>query len=73
MNPTDSNADKTPRPIPSDQAQQGQPSPDPVLERPDPATETVDKVITPTAIKEQAEQADEIKRRLAEAERKARG
>lgn len=68
----DKHADKVPRPISSEQAQQGEQVPDPVLERPDPDTEAVDKVITPTAIKEQEEQAEAIKRRLAEVERKAR-
>lgn len=71
MNPTDPNqGDKVPRPIASDQAQKGKPSPDPVLERPDPDTETIDKVITPTSIKAQEEQTREIERRLAVAEKK---
>lgn len=71
MNPTDpKQGDKVPRPIASDQAQKGKPSPDPVLERPDPDTETIDKVITPTSIKAQEEQTREIERRLAEAEKK---
>ena len=65
-------ADKVPRPISSEQAQQGEPSPDPVLERPDPDTEAVDKVITPTSIKEQQAQTEAIKRRLAEVEDKKR-
>ncbi|HDS1737194.1 hypothetical protein [Pseudomonas sp. BP8] len=64
--------DKVPRPISSEQAQQGESSPDPVLERPDPNTEAVDKVITPTSIKEQEEQARQIERRLADVENKAR-
>lgn len=71
MNPSDpKQGDKVPRPIASDQAQKGKPSPDPVLERPDPDTETIDKVITPTSIKAQEEQTREIERRLAEAEKK---
>lgn len=71
MNPTNpKQGDKVPRPIASDQAQKGKPSPDPVLERPDPDTETIDKVITPTSIKAQEEQTREIERRLAEAEKK---
>lgn len=63
--------DKTPRPVSSEEAQKGQTRhPDePVLERPDPDTETVDKVITPTSIKEKEEQARLIKERLAENER----
>ena len=71
MNRTESKAaDKVPRPISSEQAQRGEGSPDPVLERPEPGTETVDKVITPTSIKEQEEQAEAIKRQLAEVENK---
>ncbi|MBA6115215.1 hypothetical protein JET76_00575 [Pseudomonas putida] len=65
-------ADKVPRPISSEQAQQGEASPDPVLERPDPDTEAVDKVITPTSIKEQEAQARKIERTLADVEQKAR-
>lgn len=65
-------ADKVPRPISSDQAQKSEPSPDPVLEQPDPDTEVVDKVITPTSIKQQQQQTLEIERRLAEAEKKNR-
>ncbi|HEK1690055.1 TPA: hypothetical protein SMR48_001267 [Pseudomonas putida] len=65
-------ADKVPRPISSEHAQQGEPSPEPVLERPDPDTEAVDKVITPTSIKEQQAQTEAIKRRLADVEDKKR-
>lgn len=73
MNRTESKAaDKVPRPISSEQAQRGEGSPVPVLERPEPGTETVDKVITPTSIKEQEEQAEAIKRQLAEVENKTR-
>lgn len=64
--------DKTPQPVSSEQAQKGQPSPDPVLERPNPETEAVDKVITPTSIKEKQDEAREIEERLAEVERKGR-
>ena len=64
--------DKVPKPLSSEQAQQGEREPDPVLERPDPATEAVDKVITPTSIKEQEQQTRQIERRLAEADKKAR-
>ncbi|KTC25158.1 hypothetical protein AO392_13035 [Pseudomonas putida] len=71
MKPTDTKqGDKVPRPLSSDQAQKGTPSPDPVLEQPDPDTEAVDKVITPTSIKEQEEKTHEIQRRLAEAQGK---
>ncbi|QBF26765.1 hypothetical protein EXN22_14070 [Pseudomonas tructae] len=65
-------ADKTPRPISSEQAQQGKPAPDPVLEQPDPDTEAVDKVITPTSIKQQEDQARAIERRLHDVDEKAR-
>lgn len=60
--------DKTPNPVSSEQAQKGlaRDSDEPVLERPDPDTETVDKVITPTSIKEKAEEARQIEERLAE-------
>lgn len=64
-------ADKTPRPISSEQAQKGRPAPDPVLERPDPDTEAVDKVITPTSIKEQEEQTRAIEKRLRDVDDKA--
>ncbi|MGJ7547927.1 hypothetical protein [Pseudomonas alloputida] len=64
--------DKVPRPLSSEEAQQGERVPDPVLERPDRDTEAVDKVITPTSIKEQEEQTRQIKQRLAEADKKAR-
>lgn len=56
--------DKVPNPISSEQAQRGESAPNQVLERPEPNTEAVDKVITPTSIKEQEEQTREIKRRL---------
>lgn len=65
-------ADKTPQPLSSEDAQKGEPSPDPVLEQPDPDTEAVDKVITPTSIKEKEQETREIERRLAEAEEKVR-
>ncbi|OLS60189.1 hypothetical protein [Pseudomonas putida] len=65
-------ADKTPQPLSSEDAQKGAPSPDPVLEQPDPDTEAVDKLITPTSIKETEEQTREIERRLAEVEEKER-
>lgn len=65
-------ADKTPQPLSSEDAQQGAPSPDPVLEQPDPRTEAVDKVITPTSIKEKEQETREIEQRLAEAEKKGR-
>ncbi|MFJ4156681.1 hypothetical protein ACIPZF_18015 [Pseudomonas sp. NPDC089752] len=64
--------DKVPRPLSSEEAQQGDRAPDPVLERPDRDTDAVDKVITPTSIKELEEQARQINQQLAEAEKKAR-
>ncbi|WP_312935862.1 hypothetical protein [Pseudomonas sp.] len=69
MKPTDSNpADKVPRPISSEQAQKGEGSPDPVLEQGDPRTKVIDKVITPTSVKELEEQTREINERLCEVE-----
>jgi len=64
--------DKVPRPISSEEAQRGEKAPDPVLERPDPDTEVVDKVITPTSIKEQEEQTHKTRQRLADVEDKER-
>ena len=64
--------DKVPRAISSEEAQQGERAPDPVLERPDPDTEAVDKVITPTSIKEQEEMTRETRERLAEVDDKKR-
>jgi hypothetical protein len=43
-----------------------------VLEQPDPDTEAVDKLITPTSIKEQEEMTSETKERLAEVDDKKR-
>lgn len=63
-------SDTVPRPISSEQAQRGEAAPDPVLETPDADTEVVDKVITPTSIKEQEELTHKIKERLAEVESK---
>ncbi len=47
-------ADKTSNPISSEQAQKGAGTldKDQALERPDPNTESVDKVLTPTSIKD---------------------
>ncbi|WP_085677356.1 MULTISPECIES: hypothetical protein [unclassified Pseudomonas] len=64
--------DKVPRAISSEEAQQGERAPDPVLKRPDPDTEAVDKVITPTSIKEQEEMTRETRERLAEVDDKKR-
>ncbi|MBA6097358.1 MULTISPECIES: hypothetical protein [Pseudomonas] len=62
--------DKVPRPISSEEAQRGEQVPGPVLEKPDPKTETVDKVITPTSIKEQEAETEAIKRQLAQVDEK---
>ncbi|MBF8658294.1 hypothetical protein [Pseudomonas putida] len=62
--------DKVPRPISSEEAQKGEPSPDPVLERPDPATETIDKAITPTSIKELEEQTRAIEQQTVNVEKR---
>jgi hypothetical protein len=65
-------ADKTSNPISSEQAQKGAGTPDKdqALERPDPNTESVDKVLTPTSIKDAERQAGAIKEQAAKAERK---
>ncbi|HDS1735459.1 hypothetical protein P3C22_08700 [Pseudomonas sp. ER28] len=71
MKRTDDNTgDKVPQPLASEQAQRGEQVPGPVLKQPEPETEAVDKVITPTSIKEQAQQTQHIKQRLAEVEEK---
>lgn len=71
MNDSTKNDDLVPRPVSSEHTQQGEAQDGPVLERPNPNTETVDKVITPSAISELEEQTDAINRRLDEVERKA--
>ncbi|MBF8748275.1 hypothetical protein E2H86_00185 [Pseudomonas putida] len=64
-------ADKVPHVVSSEQAQQGERAPKPVLERPDPDTEAVDKVITPTSTQEVEEQTEAIEKRLRDVEGKA--
>ncbi|PMV17668.1 MULTISPECIES: hypothetical protein [unclassified Pseudomonas] len=66
------NADKTPAPISSEEAQRGTDKADKgqTLERPNPETETVDKVVTPTEIKDIERQTDAINEQAAKAERK---
>ncbi|WP_294735319.1 hypothetical protein [uncultured Pseudomonas sp.] len=66
------NADKTPDAISSEQAQKGRQvdEQDSALQRPNPKTETVDKVITPTSIKDTQRQTDRINEQAAKAERK---
>ncbi|AKS09620.1 hypothetical protein [Pseudomonas trivialis] len=68
------NADKTPDPISSENLQKGteQPSKGHTLDRPNPKTETVDKVLTPTSIKETERQTDAINEQADKAERKLR-
>jgi len=65
-------ADKTPTPVSSEEAQKGTDSPvkGRTLERPNPNTETVDKVLTPTSIKDTERQTDAINEQAAKAERK---
>ncbi|KAF2406499.1 hypothetical protein ACMSI6_25970 [Pseudomonas antarctica] len=65
-------ADKTPAPISSEDAQQGikKPAKGQTLERANPKTETVDKVLTPTSIKDTERQTDAINEQAAKAERK---
>lgn len=65
-------ADKTPTPVSSEEAQKGTDSPvkGQTLERPNPNTETVDKVLTPTSIKDTERQTDAINEQAAKTERK---
>ncbi|MDR9875061.1 hypothetical protein RJC98_07705 [Pseudomonas allii] len=65
-------ADKTPAPISSEEAQSGTEKPvkGQTLDRPNPKTETVDKVVTPTSIKDIERQTDAINEQAAKAERK---
>ncbi|OLY73107.1 hypothetical protein AU074_10430 [Pseudomonas sp. ATCC PTA-122608] len=69
---TEKTADKTPDAISSEQAQKGRQvdDQDSALQRPNPQTETVDKVITPTSIKDTQRQTDQINEQAAKAERK---
>ncbi|MDH1549105.1 MULTISPECIES: hypothetical protein [Pseudomonas] len=64
--------DKVPRAVSSEEAQRGEQVPGPVLEKPDPKIEAVDKVITPTSIKEQEAETEAIKRQLAQVDGKLR-
>lgn len=69
---TEKTADKTPDAISSEQAQKGRQvdDQDGSLQRPNPKTETVDKVITPTSIKDTQRQTDQLNEQAAKAERK---
>ncbi|MDQ0667691.1 hypothetical protein [Pseudomonas sp. W2I6] len=69
---TEKTADKTPDAISSEQAQKGRQAADQgsSLQRPNPKTETVDKVITPTSIKDTQRQTEQINEQAAKAERK---
>ena len=65
-------ADKTPAPISSEETHKGSDiaTKGQTLERPNPKTETVDKVLTPTSIKDTERQTDAINEQAAKAERK---
>jgi len=69
---TEKTADKTPDAISSEQAQKGRQAADQgsSLQRPNPKTETIDKVITPTSIKDTQRQTEQINEQAAKAERK---
>lgn len=60
-------ADKTPEPISSEDAQKGKAdaTKGQTLERPNPNTETIDKVVTPTSIKDIERQTDAINEKLS--------
>lgn len=59
-------ADRTPNPISSEDAQKGNAgsTKGQTLERPSPQTETIDKVVTPTSIKDIERQTDAINEKL---------
>lgn len=65
-------ADKTPQPISSEDTQKGteKATKGQTLERPNPSTETVDKVLTPTSIKDTERQTDAINEQAAKVEHK---
>ncbi|MGE1156646.1 hypothetical protein [Pseudomonas sp. ICMP 460] len=65
-------ADKTPAPISSEDAQKGteKAAKGQTLEQANPNTQGVDKVLTPTSIKDLERQTDAINQQAAEAERK---
>ncbi|ROM34303.1 hypothetical protein BK648_26650 [Pseudomonas poae] len=65
-------ADKIPDPISSEQAQKGaeKPAKGQTLEHPNPKTETIDKVLTPTSIKDNERQAEAINEQADKAERR---
>ncbi|MDY7532901.1 hypothetical protein RGV33_14630 [Pseudomonas sp. Bout1] len=74
---TQKTADKTPDAISSEQAQKGRLVDERLvdkdgggLQRPNPKTETVDKVITPSSIKDTQRQTDRINEQASKAERK---
>jgi len=60
------NADKTPDPVSSEDAQKGKAEglKGQTLERANPKTETIDKVVTPTSIKDIERQTDAINEKL---------
>ncbi|AZF05888.1 hypothetical protein [Pseudomonas sp. R5-89-07] len=59
--------DKTPAPISSEDVQKGNAdgAKGQTLERPNPKTETIDKVVTPTSIKDIERQTDAINEKLS--------
>ncbi|MBJ9975906.1 hypothetical protein IAE35_14970 [Pseudomonas sp. S75] len=62
--------DKVPDPVSSERAQKGERNEGPTLERPERATEAVDKVITPTEVKELENDTRQINERLRTVENK---
>ncbi len=64
-------ADKTANPLNSPQTQTRQTLPDDeaVLEQPNPKTEDIDKVITPTSIKNKERDAEQLEEKNREVER----
>lgn len=67
-------ADKTVNPLSSPEAQSHKklPEGEASLEQADPRTEKIDKVVTPTSIKEKERQANEIKEKLSDVENDVR-
>ena len=60
------NHDKTPVPESSQQSQRGPKGGSERLETPNPATEAIDKVVTPTSIKQKEKEVDEIRAKTGE-------
>lgn len=68
---TPAHADKTANPLSSPQAQEKRPLPagEAPLERPSPTTEAVDKVITPTSIKNKERDTEALEKAEQQVER----